>query len=75
MSAEQLWSAAALTLVLGMTMTVGVLIGVFGVLLGWIFGRRAPQTAGYNPASSRTALAGTTSVPRGPHGNAPSSSA
>jgi hypothetical protein len=71
-SAEQLWSAAALTLVLGMTMTVGVLIGVFGVLLGWMFGRRAPHTAaGYSPASSRTTLAGTTSVPRGPQGTAP----
>jgi hypothetical protein len=42
MSADQLWSAAALALVLGMTMTVGVIVGVLGVLLGWAFGRRAP---------------------------------
>lgn len=73
MTADQLYSAAALALVLGLTMTVGVLVGVFGVLLGWVFGRRGPN--GYSPASSRTTLAGTTSVPRGPHGTAPSSSA
>jgi len=73
MSAEELWSAAALALVLAMTMTVGVLVGVFGVLLGWVFGRRGP--AGYSPASSRTTLAGTTSVPRGPQGTAPKSPA
>jgi len=73
MGADELWSAAALTLVLGMTMTIGVIVGVFGVLLGWMFGRRAP--AGYSPASSRTTLAGTISESPYPHGSAPSSSA
>jgi hypothetical protein len=41
-SAEELTAAAAVTFVLGLTMTVGVLIGVFGLLLGWVFGRRRP---------------------------------
>jgi len=40
MSAEQLLAAAALALVLGLTMTIGVLVGVLGILAGWVFGRR-----------------------------------
>jgi hypothetical protein len=42
MSAEELTAAAAITFVLGLAMTVGVLIGVFGLLFGWAFGRRRP---------------------------------
>jgi ABC-type sulfate transport system permease component len=42
MSAEELTAAAAVTLVLGLAMTVGVIVGVFGILLGWLFGRRRP---------------------------------
>lgn len=40
MSAEELTAAAAVTFVLGLAMTVGVIIGVFGIVLGWLFGRR-----------------------------------
>lgn len=42
MSTDQLAGAAAMTLVLGLAMTVGVLVGILGILAGWLFGRRRP---------------------------------